>query len=160
MELELFRDDGCLTDEGLQALLDGQLDELGRLEAAEHLAYCDRCVDRYTALLTGGALEEAPRGMSRPVIQTVWVRVMQNVYGRAAVAGVAAVLAFTLWRSGAMGLILDRGREMEAFLPQSGATPAAEAGPETEAQRPGAVLDRLTNAWNALFGADESKPMR
>ena len=33
-ELELFREDGCLTDEGLQALRDGQLDELGRLEAA------------------------------------------------------------------------------------------------------------------------------
>ena len=29
-ELELFREDGCLTDEGLQALRDGQLDELGR----------------------------------------------------------------------------------------------------------------------------------
>ena len=28
-ELELFREDGCLTDEGLQALRDGQLDELG-----------------------------------------------------------------------------------------------------------------------------------
>ena len=50
-ELELFREDGCLTDEGLQALRDGQLDELGRLEAAEHLSYCDKCMDRYTALL-------------------------------------------------------------------------------------------------------------
>ena len=43
-ELELFREDGCLTDEGLQALRDGQLDELGRLEAAEHLSYCDKCL--------------------------------------------------------------------------------------------------------------------
>ena len=59
-----------------------------------------------------------------------------------------------------MGLILDRGRKLDAFLPQSGATPSAPAGPETEAQRPEAVLDRLTDAWNALFGADESKPMR
>ena len=41
-ELELFREDGCLTDEGLQALRDGQLDELGRLEAAEHLSYWKR----------------------------------------------------------------------------------------------------------------------
>ena len=35
--MELFREDGCLTDEGLQALIDGQLDELGRLEAAEQI---------------------------------------------------------------------------------------------------------------------------
>ena len=48
--MELFREDGCLSDEGLHALTAGQLDELGRLEAAEHLAYCDKCTDRYTAL--------------------------------------------------------------------------------------------------------------
>ena len=29
--MEWFRDDGCLTDEGLRALTAGQLDELGRL---------------------------------------------------------------------------------------------------------------------------------
>src|SRR5699024_11729655 len=59
--MELFREDGCLTDEGLQALVGGSLDEWGRLEAAEHLSYCDRCMDRYTALLTGAVLEQPPR---------------------------------------------------------------------------------------------------
>ena len=56
--MELFREDGCLSDEGLHALTAGQLDELGRLEAAEHLAYCDKCTDRYTALLTADALAD------------------------------------------------------------------------------------------------------
>ena len=28
--MELFREDGCLSDEGLHALTAGQLDELGR----------------------------------------------------------------------------------------------------------------------------------
>lgn len=50
--MELFREDGCMTDAGFRAMMDGQLDELGRLEAAEHLSYCDQCMDRYTALLT------------------------------------------------------------------------------------------------------------
>lgn len=50
--MELFDKNGCLTDEGLQALQAGGLDELGRLETAEHLSYCDKCMDRYTALLT------------------------------------------------------------------------------------------------------------
>ena len=55
--MELFDKNGCLTDEGLQALQAGGLDELGRLETAEHLAYCDKCMDRYTALLKADALE-------------------------------------------------------------------------------------------------------
>lgn len=53
--MELFDKNGCLTDEGLQALQAGGLDELGRLETAEHLSYCDKCMDRYTALLTADA---------------------------------------------------------------------------------------------------------
>lgn len=40
--MELFDKNGCLTDEGLQALQAGRLDELGRLETAEHLAYCGK----------------------------------------------------------------------------------------------------------------------
>lgn len=54
--MELFDKNGCLTDEGLQALQAGGLDELGRLETAEHLSYCDKCMDRYTALLTADVL--------------------------------------------------------------------------------------------------------
>ena len=156
--MELFRDDGCLTDEGLRALADGGLYELGRLEAAEHLAYCDRCVDRYTALLTGGALEEAPRGMSRPVLQTIWVRVMQNFYGRAAVAGVAALLALTIWGSGAFRLALSRGHSLEQTRPSSGATPPAPQ--MVEPDRPGHLYDKLFEAWGALFTTDETNTTR
>ena len=101
--MELFDKNGCLTDEGLQALQAGGLDELGRLETAEHLSYCDKCMDRYTALLTADALETPPHSAHKAVMATIWVRLMQNTWGRAAVAGVAAVLAFTMWRSGTIG---------------------------------------------------------
>lgn len=98
--MELFDKNGCLTDEGLQALQAGGLDELGRLESAEHLSYCGKCMDRYTALLTADALETPPHSAHKAVMAAIWVRLMQNTWGRAAVAGVAAVLAFTMWRSG------------------------------------------------------------
>lgn len=53
--MELFYENGHLTPEGLNALVDGQLDEMARLEAAEHLSFCDECLVRYTALV-----EQAP----------------------------------------------------------------------------------------------------
>lgn len=115
--MEWFRDDGCMTEAGLRALLDGQLDEMGRLEAAEHLSYCDHCMDRYTALLTADVLETAPRGMRGAVMGGVWARLMQNTYGRAAVAGVAAVLALTMWRSGALGQITQFGSQLQTLYP-------------------------------------------
>lgn len=163
--MDLFRDDGCLTDEGLQALLDGTLDELGRLEAAEHLSFCDRCLDRYTALLTGSALGQPARDLSRPVGRTILIRLMQNVYGRIAVAGVAAVLALTLWRGGSLGLILARNASsLEAYEPEQIAPPAASELPPrsnyTEPPRPEektSVAQKAHQAvsglWDALTGA-------
>ena len=57
-------------------------------------------MDRYTALLTADVLEEPPRSARGAVMGTIWVRLMQNTWGRAAVAAVAAVLALTMWRTG------------------------------------------------------------
>ena len=129
--MELFREDGCLSDEGLHALTAGQLDELGRLDAAEHLAYCDKCTDRYTALLTADALADPPRDVRRTVMSTIWVRLMQNTYGRVAVASVAAVLALSMWKAGTLGRITRLGSELNTILP-----PAQSQEAEPEPQKP------------------------
>ena len=132
--MELFREDGCLTDEGLQALIDGQLDELGRLEAAEHLSYCTKCLDRYTALLTGDKLETPPRDLSRPLGRALWVHLMANFYGRAAVA---AVLALTIWRSGSLETILDRNASaLEKYVPEQIAPPVSDTVPASNYETP------------------------
>ena len=129
--MELFREDGCLTDEGLLAVTKGGLDELGRLETAEHLSYCDRCMDRYTALLTADALETPPKPLRGAVMSNIWVRLMQNTYGRVAVASVAAVLALSMWKSGTLGQITGLGSELSTILP-----PAQSQDAEPEPQKP------------------------
>lgn len=135
--MELFDKNGCLTDEGLQA---GRLDELGRLETAEHLAYCDKCMDRYTALLTADALETPPHSAHKAVMAAVWVRLMQNTWGRAAVAGVAAVLAFTMWRSGTVEQLLDFRQELRSWTQEASQSqteePAQLGRPVEDGRRP------------------------
>ena len=137
--MELFREDGCLSDEGLHALTAGQLDELGRLEAAEHLAYCDKCTDRYTALLTADALADPPRDVRRTVMSTIWVRLMQSTCGRAAVAGVAAVLALTMWRT------LPE-KQPPKLLPEKLGRPVTSRPGENIYTRVSSVLESLLNA--------------
>ena len=95
----LFDAEGHLTDEGLYALKDGTLDDLGALEAAEHLSFCDYCLLRYTAMI-----EAAPEGMKQPMrdlipqVQNLMrlrsFRIMTNRYVSAAAA---VVLGFVLW---------------------------------------------------------------
>ena len=99
--MELFdRTSGCLTDERLQALADGQLDELSRLEAAEHLAFCDACLDRYTALLAGPMIVQPPQDLQKPVWQRIRSQMFRVLTNRYATAAAAVAIAFCLWGSG------------------------------------------------------------
>lgn len=157
--MELFDQNGCLTEEGLHAVIGGQLDELGRLEAAEHLSYCDKCMDRYTALLTADVLEEPPRSARGAVMGTIWVRLMQNTWGRAAVAAVAAVLALTMWRSGTLKQILSTGETVRSWLPETTQTTEPEQlGKPVQDREPKPTLSqKLTGTLDSLlFGKNES----
>lgn len=74
--MELFHENGHLTSEGLKALTEGRLDELARLEAAEHLSFCDECLVRYTALL-----EDAPLAAPKaPLAPGVWQRIRRRTW--------------------------------------------------------------------------------
>lgn len=96
---KLFDAEGHLTDEGLYAIKDGTLDDLGALEAAEHLSFCDYCLLRYTAMI-----DAAPDCMKQPMrdlipqVQSLMrlrsFRIMTNRYVSAAAA---VVLGFVMW---------------------------------------------------------------
>lgn len=99
--MERFRADGHLTDEALTALVWNEgLEELGRLEIAEHMSFCDLCLQRYTDLLCGTELMAPERSCQK----TLWVRVrtrtLRLVTSRYATAAAAVALALTLlWSS-------------------------------------------------------------
>ena len=100
--MEIFRHDGHLTDGALAALVAREpLDETARLEIAEHLAYCDLCLQRYTSALAGAPLLAPERSCRESLWRRIRARTIQIFTSRytAAVAGV--VLALTLvWGSG------------------------------------------------------------
>lgn len=97
--MERFRADGHLTDEALAALMqDGGLDELARLELAEHLSFCDLCLQRYTDLLAGTELLAPERSCQRTLWARVRTRTLRLVTSRYATAAAAVALALTvLW---------------------------------------------------------------
>lgn len=80
--MELFDQNGCLTEEGLHAVIGGQLDELAGWKPPSTCPTATKCMDRYTALLTADVLEEPPRSARGAVMGTIWVRLMQNTWGR------------------------------------------------------------------------------
>lgn len=92
-----FRHDGHLTDAALTALVRGDpLEELERLEIAEHLAYCDQCLQRYTELLSGDVLLTPPQSCRESLLLRIRRRAIRLITSRYATAAAAVVLALTL----------------------------------------------------------------
>ncbi len=95
--MEIFRADGHLTDEALSALTEGRpLEELARLEMAEHLAFCDLCLQRYTDALAGTELAAPPASCREGLWRRVRARAIRLVTSRYATAAAAVLLALTL----------------------------------------------------------------
>lgn len=102
---KLFDAEGHLTDDGLYALKDGTLDDLGALEAAEHLSFCDYCLLRYTALIDAApaCLQEPMRDLIPQVQNLMRLRRFRILTNRYVSAAAAVVLAFALWSFTALG---------------------------------------------------------
>ena len=125
---ELFLQNGHLSDEGLEALIAGTLDEMQRLEAAEHLSFCDECLTRYTGLLTGEVLEEPEQDMTLPVMRRLRRRAVKLVWNRYAAAAAAVVITAGLWYSGVFGMAMEAVSIQPPALEQQ-ASPMEEPGP-------------------------------
>ena len=93
----MFDRKGHLTEQAITALIrQTELDPLTRLEIAEHLAYCDVCLQRYTQALTEEALLAPPQSCR----DTIWWRIRERsiriLTSRYATAAAAVALALTM----------------------------------------------------------------
>ncbi len=98
---QYFDPNGHLTDDALDALINGEPDELSRLEISEHLSFCDCCTERYTELLCGSVLLDPPAPLAKPVLHRIAKRARTLFFHRYVAAGIAACLALTFWFTGA-----------------------------------------------------------
>lgn len=102
--MERFHNDGHLTDDALLALIQEEpLEELARLEIAEHLAFCDICLQRYTDLLAERQLLVPACSCHGTLWQRIRRRSLRLLTSRYATAAAAITLALTmLWGSAAL----------------------------------------------------------
>ena len=93
----MFDQTGHLTDRAFAALMSNEdLPELTRLELAEHLAYCDRCLQRYTEALTSEPPLAPPVSCRETLLRRIRTRTLTALTSRYATAAAAVALALTL----------------------------------------------------------------
>ena len=108
---KLFDAEGHLTDEGLYALKDGTLDDLGALEAAEHLTFCDYCLLRYTKMIDNApeCLQQPMRDLIPQVQNLMRLRSFRIMTNRYVSTAAAVALAFLLWNVTTFGITGSTG---------------------------------------------------
>lgn len=106
--MELFLRDGHLTNEAFEWMLkDEDSGLLERLELAEHLAYCDVCLQRYTDILSDETLLTPTHSCQRSLWSRIWAKSLQTLTSRYATAAAAVALVLTvIWGSGQLNLSL------------------------------------------------------
>ncbi len=111
---EYFDGNGHLTDTAFSALASGkQLDEPTRLEIAEHLSFCDKCVESCIDATQAGELNEPDESCLLGVRRGLRRIKRSNLVHRAATAALAAALALTLWFTGMFDI--DVGKTSGVF---------------------------------------------
>ena len=95
--MKLFQNNGHLTDEAIRALTRGEdLDELTRLEMAEHLSFCDECLERYTAALENAPLFSPQGRCTQGVWRRIRARAVRLLTTRYAAAAASVAVALIL----------------------------------------------------------------
>lgn len=150
--MELFREDGHMTDEGLRAIVADDLDELARLEASEHLSFCDECLVRYLALLEEAPLLAPETPVRTSVMRRIKKRARTILFSRYATVAAAVCLVVAMWGSGFYQNISSRAEE--ASQPDTGLTTAQQEAPR---EKTSTFLNNVANdaagAVNGFFNA-------
>lgn len=109
--LELFSENGHLTDQSLLALVqEEELDDLQRLEISEHLSFCDACTARYTDLLCDDILQSPSVPLYGEIMKKIREKERRLFLRRLTTVSAAACLAMVFWWSGVF-TIPNRGIE-------------------------------------------------
>lgn len=145
---DVFLENGHLSDEGLKALIQGTLNELERLEAAEHLSFCDDCLVRYTSLLSGDALQTPAQDQTLPVMRRLRQKGVKALVSRYTAAAAAVMITGALWYS---GVFANVAATLTAPLPDLAAPPAAQQ--QVQAQPQNGWSDSVVNAVNGWAAA-------
>ena len=125
--MELFDFEGHLTDAAIEAAIAQTLDELGRLEVAEHLSFCDTCLVRYTAMLTDEKLMSPKTPLAPPVMQRIRRKVVGVLFNQYTTYAAAAAFALVLWGTGVFtGFVQERSFEVQQQPPQQSITQKAD----------------------------------
>ena len=140
----LFNDNGCLSDAAFEALIHNRpLDDLERLEIAEHLSFCDACTEKYARLLDESLLISPVEPVAPTVMQRIRQRARKLFVNKYATVVAAASFAIIFWNLGVFSIDVKRqdSRVLDTLV----------NGAASFSQRTTELSDSITQTLNKIF---------
>lgn len=97
---ELFDEYSHLTDYALDSLINDKLDDLSRLEVAEHMSFCDDCLKRYLGLLDKSELLCPPEMTEKRILSKLKNQPKKSDLRNYFSMAIAACFALVFWVTG------------------------------------------------------------
>lgn len=101
---ELFDNDGHLTDIAFMLLDSNKLDDLQRLEIAEHNSFCDECLDRYIGYVEKSELMIPSEVMKKKIENKILVSNRKLYLNQYISVAIAACFTMLFWVTGAFNI--------------------------------------------------------
>ena len=147
--MKLFDEGGHLTDEGLRGLTLSELDEEQRMEAAEHLDFCDRCVERYALALTDETMLEPAVPAAPVVMDRIRFQKRKMVFGKFARVAIAAAMALVVWN----GMLLSGSGLLAKSASWVNHLPDSDSSFSQTVKGFGWRMDQLMNGLNSWLNS-------
>lgn len=101
---ELFDKEGHLTDNAFAMLADNKLDELQRLEIAEHNSLCDKCLDRYITYVEKSEVITPSEIMKKRILNKISFDTKKFYLNQYISVTISACFAMLFWITGAFSV--------------------------------------------------------
>lgn len=101
---ELFDKEGHLTDTAFVLLDNNKLDDLQRLEIAEHNSFCDKCLDRYISYVEKSELMTPSELMKKKIENKIFVINKKLCLNQYISIAIAACFTMLFWVTGAFNI--------------------------------------------------------
>ncbi len=119
MNNNYFKSNSHISRHGFESLINLSASEMHRLEMAEHLSFCDECIEKYTSLLTQDVLIESNLRVKQSVMKKIHGKIYKALINKYTIYISAACIALMLWGSGILGDITQITSGINEYLAQN-----------------------------------------
>ncbi len=115
MSTDFFSSDGHLTDYAIKQITTGDATQLQRLEVAEHISFCNVCLEKHINAFTADSFTEPQIDITKSVMQKIKAKMRRFMLSKVTTYVAAASIALVLWGTGVYDVLGELPGQISSY---------------------------------------------